>query len=115
LRNANYNLAWEYLEVIKLIIEKTSDQKIIIQYYSVVTEYYSTQGDYGKKLDFLICSLKKVNEKYAEVRFFLILKICNIYLNNYDIKEFDYYFGKIDIQNYFRQNSTASATHSIVL
>jgi len=100
LRNSDYNLAWEYIQTIKVIIEKSSDQKVMIQYYGLVIEYYSTQGDYNKTLEFLIYSHKKVDEKYAEVKFFLILKICIIHITNYNIKEFDYYFGKIDIVDF---------------
>jgi len=48
----------------------------------------------------LSAELKKVNKKHDEVKFFLILKICKIHITNYNIREFDHYFEKIEIVDF---------------
>lgn len=96
LREAKYNLFLENIETIKAIVEKSTDQKLIIQYYELEIKYFARQGDYVKALDFLKNTIRKINNQFDEAKFIIILNICKIFIKNYNIKEFDYYFNKID-------------------
>lgn len=96
LRRADYAMVWKYLEIVKAILQKTVNQKMIIPFYSLKTKYYTNQGDYQDALIFLHKELAK-KDKNDEGKFFLIIKMCNIYLKNYELKKIDYYLKKIKL------------------
>jgi len=96
LRRANYGMVWKYLGIAKVILNKNIDKKMIIPFYSLKTKYYTNQGDYQDALIFLHKELAKAG-KNEEEQLFLIIKMCNIYLKNYELKKIDYYFKKMKL------------------
>jgi len=95
LYEANYQIVLKYLEIVKVINKKAVNQKNIITFYTLKITYYQNQGDYQDALTFLHKEILKINNN-NEVKFLLIISICNIYLRNYDLKKFDYYQKKIN-------------------
>lgn len=101
LREADFIQVKKNLEVIRVILKKKStDQKLKLQYLNLKVKYFELQGDYNKSLDFLEKKYNKIGENHHELKFFLLLKICKIYLKSYNIKKFDYYFAKITVVDF---------------
>jgi len=96
IRSAAYDLAWKYLEIIRVILHYAQDPKSTIKYYEQIFEFYTVQSKFSEALLFLE-EINKGNVTHPEAVFFIHLKICDIHIRNYNTKKFDEYYDKLKL------------------
>jgi len=93
LREGDYSNLEKPLKILNLVISEIKNPEKYIKYYDIQINCFSLQGNIKRALDFLQTQFKMSPEN-RDVQFFILLKICGILLNNYNVKNFDYYFKK---------------------
>lgn len=96
-KKADYSNAQKYLNIVESIMQKFKDKDIFLEFLESQTSLFLTQGDKNKALDFL--KKQYLGRRYIDktIKIYLLLMICEIYLENDDVKKYDYYFKKIKI------------------
>lgn len=84
----------EELNSLYTLVIKINNPGLLVWYHKVRNLYYYVSGE----VNILLALLKKELTKtvFSEVKACLLFEICNIYVRNYDLKNFDFYLNLLN-------------------